>query len=40
MEANKLAESYAREGEKEVAESDDTYEGDEEGWGEPDEEEE
>jgi hypothetical protein len=32
VEANKLAESYAREGEKEVAESDDTCEGDEEGW--------
>ncbi len=32
VEANKLAESYAREDEKEVAESDDTYEGDEEGW--------
>jgi hypothetical protein len=33
VEANKLAESYAREGEKKVAESDDPYEGDEEGWG-------
>jgi hypothetical protein len=32
VEANKLAESYAREGEKKVAESDDTCEGDEEGW--------
>lgn len=33
VEVNKLAESYAREGEKKVAESDDTCEGDEEGWG-------
>jgi hypothetical protein len=32
VEAYKLAESYAREGEKEVAESDDPCEGDEEGW--------
>jgi hypothetical protein len=32
VEAYKLAESYAREGEKKVAESDDTCEGDEEGW--------
>ena len=32
VKANKLAESYAREGEKKVAESDDTCEGDEEGW--------